>query len=108
MKFLRWTAFVGSLTLDGGRLARIRERIGGRVKVVLHGTNGFAPETMRQCISAGISKVNVNRLVLDDYYAHLRSEVARLPHTALIEGGIDRVVAQTVEWMEICGSAGKV
>lgn len=73
----------------------------------MHGTNGFQPELMRKCIAAGVSKINVNRLVLDDYYVHLRSEVGNLSHTALIEQGVDRVIDQTMQWMEICGSARK-
>lgn len=75
---------------------------------MLHGTNGFSPETMKQCIGAGVSKINVNRLVLDNYYSHLRSEVSNMSHTSLIEQGVDKVIEQTVEWIEICGSAGKV
>lgn len=77
------------------------------MRLVLHGTNGFAPELMTKCIEAGVSKINVNRLVLDDYYAHLHSQVAKVPHTTLIEEGVDKVIAQTMEWMDICKSAGK-
>ncbi|KAH7165236.1 ketose-bisphosphate aldolase [Dactylonectria macrodidyma] len=94
--------------LDFKRLAEIRAQANGRVRLVLHGTNGFAPELLKECIAAGVSKINVNRLVLDDYYIHLRSQVSHLSHTTLLEEGVQKVVAQTVEWMEICGSAGKV
>ncbi|KAK1762717.1 ketose-bisphosphate aldolase [Phialemonium atrogriseum] len=93
--------------LDFERFAAIRAQVNGRVRLVLHGTNGFKSELMKECIAAGVSKINVNRLVLDDYYTHLRSQVSNVPHTALIEQGVDKVIAQTVEWMEICGSAGK-
>lgn len=77
------------------------------MRLVLHGTNGFAPELMKKCIEAGVSKINVNRLVLDDYYEHLRSQVNQLTHTSLMEQGVEKVIAQTIEWMEICGSVGK-
>ncbi|KAK7413954.1 hypothetical protein QQX98_007137 [Neonectria punicea] len=93
--------------LDFERLADISAQASGRVRLVLHGTNGFAPDLMRKCIAAGVSKINVNRLVLDDYYLHLRANVPHLSHTTLLEEGVDKVVAQTVEWMEICGSAAK-
>lgn len=64
---------------------------------------------MKRCITAGLCKINVNRLVLDGYYAHFRSESSRkLPHTTLIEEGIECVIKQTKEWMDICGSSGKV
>lgn len=63
---------------------------------------------MKQCIAAGVSKINVNRLVLDNYYTHLKANVSKLPHTTLIEQGVQEVIDLTAEWMEICGSAGKV
>lgn len=62
---------------------------------------------MKRCIAAGVSKVNVNKLVLDSYYNHLKKQTGKLPHTILIEEGVKRVVAQTMEWMDICGSTGK-
>jgi fructose-bisphosphate aldolase class II len=84
------------------------DRIGGRVRVALHGTNGFPEDLLKQFVAVGVSKVNVNRLVLDDYYIHLRSNGAvSQPHTALIEQGVDKIVAQTRHWMDICGSSGK-
>jgi fructose-bisphosphate aldolase class II len=62
---------------------------------------------MRRCIAAGVSKVNVNKLVLESYYSHLEEQTGKLPHTILIEEGVEKVVAQTMEWMDICGSTGK-
>jgi fructose-bisphosphate aldolase class II len=89
------------------RFEQIRKQIGGRVTIALHGTNGFPPDLMRKCIAAGAAKINVNKLVLDDYYTHLRSKVSQLPHTALIEQGVEKIVIQTNEWMDICMSSGK-
>lgn len=77
------------------------------MRLVLHGTNGFEPGLMRRCIAAGVTKINVNRLVLDDYYVHLKENVSILPQTLLMEAGVEEVIKQTMEWMEICGSAGK-
>lgn len=62
---------------------------------------------MKRCIAAGVSKINVNRLVLDDYFSHLEKTVGKATHTALMEQGVANVSRQTIEWMEICGSAGK-
>lgn len=89
------------------RFAQIRARVDGRVRLAVHGTNGFEPSLIKQCIAAGASKINVNRLVLDNYYAHLKANVSLLPHTTLMEQGVQEVINQTVEWMEICGSAGQ-
>lgn len=89
------------------RFEQIRTHVRGRVRLVLHGTNGFEPELMNRCVAAGVTKINVNRLLLDDYYEHLRENVGKMPHTQLIKEGIQKVVDLTVRWMKICGSAGK-
>lgn len=89
------------------RLRKIREKLGGKVHIALHGTNGFKPELMKKCIAEGVSKVNVNRLVLDDYSEHLKTNAGKVPLTRLMDEGVEKVVRQTMEWMEICGSAGK-
>lgn len=75
--------------------------------IALHGTNAFRPDLMKKCIAAGAAKINVNRLVLDDCYIHLRSQVSQVPHTTLIEQGVEKIVSQTKEWMDICMSSGK-
>ncbi|OAA69195.1 Ketose-bisphosphate aldolase, class-II [Akanthomyces lecanii RCEF 1005] len=94
--------------LDFERLASVRSQIGGRVRIALHGTNGFPKDILQKCIALGVSKVNVNRLVLDDYYEYLHHDSTRkLPHTRIIEESTDKVVKLTMKWMEICGSAGK-
>ena len=79
----------------------------GNVNLALHGTNGFSADLMRRCIAAGATKINVNKLVLDDYSAHLVANAGKVPQTMLMEQGVQKVVAQTVEWMEICGSIGR-
>lgn len=90
------------------RFDSIRKHLNSRAHIALHGTNGFPPDIMRACIKAGATKINVNRIVLDDYYKHLRSETTmKKSHTTIIEEGVDLVVRQTMEWMEIIGSAGK-
>ncbi|KAJ5815080.1 fructose-bisphosphate aldolase [Penicillium riverlandense] len=93
--------------LDFERFEKVRVQANGRINLALHGTNGFAPELMKRCVAAGVTKINVNRLVLDDYYDHLRANVGKMPQTQLIEEGIQKVTDLTIRWMEICGSAGK-
>lgn len=77
------------------------------MQIALHGTNGFKPDLMKKCISEGVTKVNVNKIVLDDYSDHLKANTGKIPQTKLMEQGVKKVVQQTIEWMEICGSAGK-
>ncbi|KAJ9658554.1 hypothetical protein H2201_007761 [Coniosporium apollinis] len=93
--------------LDYDRLDSIRELANKRVRIVLHGTNGFSEETMRECIKRGVSKINVNKLVLDDYLEHLKREAPRLSLTQLMEEGVEETV-RLMEWqMDVCYSAGK-
>jgi fructose/tagatose bisphosphate aldolase len=90
------------------RLDAVREQIGGRVRIALHGTNGFPEELLQRCIAAGVSKVNVNRLVLDDYYEYVYANVPKkVAHTTLIEVSTQQVIDLTKRWMQVCGSAGK-
>ncbi|KAI9845005.1 MAG: hypothetical protein M1837_005149 [Sclerophora amabilis] len=92
--------------LDFARLQNIREAVNGRARLVLHGTNGFSEEVMKRCVKGGISKINVNKLVLDDYIVHLKHN-SHLPMTQLMDEGVTEVM-RLVEWqMDVCGSTGK-
>lgn len=106
-RFWMGGGLVAVLRLISGRLEDIRKAVDGRVKIVLHGTNDFSEEIMQRCIKGGVSKVNVNKLVLDDYLKHLKREASRLPLTQLMEEGMDKVV-RLMEWQfDVCGSTGK-
>lgn len=89
------------------RLEEIKERANGRVRLVLHGTNGYPPELLQKCITAGISKINVNKLVLEGYTRHLHSQAAKVPLTKLMEEAVEQVARLQGEQMDICGSSGK-
>ncbi|OCL05626.1 aldolase [Glonium stellatum] len=93
--------------LDYPRLESIRRFAAGKVRIVLHGTNDFSEETMRECIKHGVSKINVNKLVLDDYLEHLKATASKLSLTQLMEEGVEKVVKLTEWQMDVCYSAGK-
>lgn len=85
----------------------IRKKAAGRVRIALHGTNDFPEDTMKRCIAGGVSKVNVNKLVLDGYLTHLGRNAPRLSLTTLMEEGV-REAQKLMEWqMDVCGSTGK-
>ncbi|KFY88547.1 hypothetical protein V498_06740 [Pseudogymnoascus sp. VKM F-4517 (FW-2822)] len=86
--------------LDFLRLGQIRDNINGRVRIALHGTNGFEEDLLRKCIAEGCSKINVNRMVLDDYYDHLKANAPTMSQTQLMTEGTQKVVDLTVKWME--------
>lgn len=62
---------------------------------------------MEKCIAEGCTKINVNRIVLDDYYNHLRQNAPSLSHTQLMDEGTQKVIDLTVQWMHVCKSAGR-
>ncbi|KAK5678294.1 hypothetical protein LTS10_009466 [Elasticomyces elasticus] len=78
-----------------------------RVRVVLHGTNDFEEDVMRKCIAGGVSKINVNKLVLDTYNEHIKAAAPSTVLTKLMEEGVDKVASLTELWMHRCGSAGR-
>ncbi|KAK5116034.1 hypothetical protein LTR62_000490 [Meristemomyces frigidus] len=77
------------------------------VRVVLHGTNGFPEEVMSRCIGGGVSKVNVNKLVLDDYNEYVQAAAKTTGITRLMEEGVEKVAGLTGTWIERCGGKGK-
>lgn len=77
------------------------------IRVVLHGTNDFPEHIMTRCVNSGVSKINVNKLVLDDYNEYLKAAASTSTLTKLMEDGVEKVAKLTAEWMQRCGSSGK-
>lgn len=94
--------------LEYDRLASIYKYCKSRnVRVVLHGTNSFSETVMSKCIAGGVSKVNVNKLVLDEYNQYLQSAAPTTTITKLMEEGVEKVAKLTELWMHRCGCVGK-
>lgn len=85
----------------------IKEKVAGRVRVVLHGTNDFPEDIMKRCIAGGVSKVNVNKLVLDDYLVLVKEKASTLNLTTFMEEGV-KASQKLMEWqMDVVESTGK-
>jgi fructose-bisphosphate aldolase class II len=93
--------------LTKNRLDAIREAIDGRLRIVLHGTNDFPEGIMKECIKRGTTKINVNKLVLDDYITYVEENASKVSITKLMEEGVKRAQKLTEWQMDVCGSAGK-
>ncbi|TIA37080.1 aldolase [Aureobasidium pullulans] len=93
--------------LDYARLEAIKKQANGRVRIVAHGTNEWPDDVTQRVIQAGVSKINVNRLVLDDYLKHFRANAAKMPLTKLIDEGIQHTTRQQEEQMDVAWSTGK-
>ncbi|KAK7432822.1 hypothetical protein QQZ08_000685 [Neonectria magnoliae] len=93
--------------LDYDRLAMIGDKVDGRVRIVLHGTNDFKDDVMRRCIGGRISKINVNKLVLDDYLVFLKDKAPGMAVTGAFEQAVEET-RRLVEWqLDVSGSSGK-
>ncbi|KAF2860160.1 aldolase [Piedraia hortae CBS 480.64] len=97
----------GKIQLDFERLRTIRDKANGRVQLVLHGTNEFTPEIMDECVQNGMTRVNVNGLVLDKYYEFIRESAGRVPMTQLMEKGVSLIKESCEEWINHLGCSGK-
>ncbi|KAI9800764.1 MAG: hypothetical protein M1833_003181 [Piccolia ochrophora] len=96
------------IVLEYERLRQVREEVRPKgVKLVLHGTNGFGVEEFGRCVREGVTKVNVNKVVMGGYAEVMREKGGRGPLTAVMEEGTERI-RDSVEWvMDACGSSGK-
>lgn len=89
------------------RLASVHKKAEGRVQIVLHGTNEFIPEILNKCIERGVTRVNVNKMVLSDYFEYTNANTGKVPLTELLETGTAKIQAQCEGWMDAMGCAGK-
>ncbi|KAH7158218.1 ketose-bisphosphate aldolase [Dactylonectria estremocensis] len=93
--------------LDFDRLDMIKNKVDNRVRIVLHGTNDFPDDIMRRCIDGHVSKINVNKLVLDDYLVFLKEKAPGMAVTGAFEQAVEET-RRLVEWqIDVSGSAGK-
>ncbi|KAF4554829.1 Fructose-bisphosphate aldolase-like protein 3 [Elsinoe fawcettii] len=98
---------VENIKLDYDRLASIHERMSGRAQIALHGTNEFIPEILNKCIERGVTRVNVNKMVLSDYFEYTEAKTGKVPLTELLETGTSLIQKQCEGWMDAMGCSGK-
>lgn len=98
---------VENIHLDFPRLAGIRETARGNVTLVMHGTNEFTADIFRQCVKAGMTRLNVNQIVLWKYDEYVKDHAGRTPLTEFMEEGT-RLIQDRIEWMmDAVGSTGR-
>ena len=93
--------------LDFHRLERIRRALGGRIRIVLHGTNDFPDDIMKKCVVGGVTKVNLNKLIMDKYTEYINARTGQVEFSKLMEGGIDAYQSLIAHQMDVLGSTGK-
>ncbi|KAF7863039.1 hypothetical protein EAF04_007122 [Stromatinia cepivora] len=98
---------VENIKLDFERLENIRKATNGRVRLVLHGTNTFPDDIMRECIKGGMTRCNLNDLVLNTYNKYVAENTGKVPLTELMEKGTSLIQELIEHQMDIMGSTGK-
>jgi fructose-bisphosphate aldolase class II len=93
--------------LNSSRLSEIQHAVKGKMVLALHGTTGVPADLLRECISKGIRKVNVNKVAWADYTQHMKANSARLPLTEFMEQAVNHAQKGVENLIDICGSAGK-
>lgn len=89
------------------RLEKIRQATKGKATLVLHGTNTFPDATMQGCIKGGMTRCNVNELVLYNYNKYVAENTGKVPLTELMGEGT-RLIQEQIEYqMDVMGSSGK-
>ncbi|PGH05845.1 hypothetical protein AJ79_06687 [Helicocarpus griseus UAMH5409] len=95
------------IVLEYDRLQRINEAVGGQVKLVLHGADPFTKEIFDKCIECGVSKVNINKVMNNEYMRVQREMAGKVPITVLHEE-VTKAMQKAVEGvMDLLGSTGK-
>lgn len=61
------------------------------------------PELMISWVKAGVSKINVNKLLLAPWQAHIEENIRKLL-TQVMQEGIEVLTKEPERWMDIVGS----
>ncbi|KAI0157970.1 aldolase [Hypoxylon sp. FL1284] len=78
------------------------------IPLVLHGTQGVSDESFQETRRYGMVKVNLNRIVRDEYSEFVSQNAGKLELTALKERGVEIYIKSIERTMrEVLGSAGK-
>ncbi|KKY16246.1 putative fructose-bisphosphate aldolase [Phaeomoniella chlamydospora] len=93
--------------LDLERLENVKRASHGKVNLVLHGTNEWNAEHFQECVKGGMTRCNVNDVILCNYNKYIKENAGKVPLTTLMEKGTDLMV-ERLEWlMDVLGSTGK-
>lgn len=95
------------IQLEYDRLQRIRERVGDRVRLVLHGADPFTKEIFQQCIECGVSKINLNKVLNGEFVRVMQERAGRAPLTTIIEEATDAMQKAVEKRMDMLGSSGR-
>ncbi|GMF04717.1 catalytic activity protein [[Candida] boidinii] len=90
-----------------------QENISYERYVCLHGTNEFSKELMQENIKHGITKLNINKLILQIYFHEMQSYYqgesgTKVGFTEAIDKSNEKLSECLEYWMNACGSSNTV
>lgn len=95
--------------LDYDRLKRVHGKVGDRVDLVLHGagTEWFDEKRIKECIACGVSKINLNDAVNNDFTRVMAEKASNTPLTTLLEEATNAMQKSVEKHMDWMGSTGR-
>ncbi|KAL8739024.1 MAG: hypothetical protein Q9181_000306 [Wetmoreana brouardii] len=95
------------IQLEYERLDAIEKQVGDKVQMVLHGTDGFTKEIFDRCISHGITKININKIMNKEFTQVQKERAGKVPLSQVIEEGTAAMQKAVEDVMDMLRSSGK-
>lgn len=95
------------IQLEYDRLQSINEAVGGQVRLVLHGADPFTKEIFQKCIDCGVSKININKVLNNEYIKVQQEKAGKVPLTTLLEEATNAMQKAVEGCIDRLGSGGR-
>lgn len=95
------------IQLEYERLQSINEAVGDKVRLVLHGADPFTKEIFQKCIDCGVSKININKVLNNEYIKVQAEQAGKVPLTTLLENATNAMQKAVERCMDMLNSTGR-
>lgn len=95
------------IQLEYERLQSINDAVGDKVRLVLHGADPFTKEIFQKCIDCGVSKININKVLNNEYIKVQAEQAGKVPLTTLLENATNAMQKAVERCMDMLNSTGR-
>ncbi|KAF3385051.1 putative fructose-bisphosphate aldolase [Penicillium rolfsii] len=95
------------IQLEYERLKSINNKVGKQVRLVLHGADPFTKEIFQKCIDCGVSKININKVLNNEYIKVQQEKAGKVPLTTLLEEATNEMQKAVERCMDMLGATGR-
>ncbi|KAF2110115.1 putative fructose-bisphosphate aldolase [Lophiotrema nucula] len=95
------------IQLEYDRLQRLFDAVGDKVRFVLHGADPFTKEIFGKCIGAGVSKININKVLNNPCQKVWAEKAGKAAFTSVIEEATSEMQKAVEGCCDMLGSTGK-